>query len=155
MKIAGRKNDGAWFRMNQAIHSLTSAQKTLLQSKLEAIATLPAFVTALVAFQAKTGVQTSSGTSPTVTTLCVAWVTNGIPRQVWMGVMTFDTYTLTAGKYTKDTEPSLRKFAIDLRGTVTQFMFGLRAADDITDTGDINQANPGGNPDGTHPKPKA
>jgi hypothetical protein len=156
MKIAGRKNDGAWFRTNQAILALSSAQRTSLLAKLNAIATLPAFVAALIAFQNKTGVTITGGGSWTASSLMTSYTVSGIPRQVWMGVMTFDTYTKqSSGKYTKDTEPSLRRFAIDLRGTVTQFIFAQREIDDVTDTGDVNQDNPGGNPDGTSPKVKA
>jgi hypothetical protein len=156
MKLAGAKNDGAWFRSNQQMHGLTDTQKTRLATLIQDLPGMAAYIAALSAFETKTGVTIQSGTSDfSSATLATTYVTNGIPRQVWFGVMTFDTYTKQAdGSYTKDTEPSLRVFAKQLRHTVRRYLFAQRQLNDVTDLGDIDTGNPGGNPDTVMPKPK-
>jgi hypothetical protein len=154
MKIAGRKNDGAWWRANQTLHGLSDSQKgnlvTLLSSTSEATAALAALQT----IATKAGISMPSDMVGSPVSWCHSLIYDGVPRQVWFGVTTFDTYTKqTDGRYVKDAEPAMRLFAIKLRKIITQFIFASRELNDVLDIGTIDAGNPGGIPDTIMPKP--
>jgi len=149
MKIAGRKNDGAWFRTNQFIKSLDSGPKAALATQIEGLASAADAFTALTDLQGKCGVM-SSWVPTTLAAWCTAMVTHGIPRQVWFGVLSFDTYTKGEdGKFTPDHATPFRLFAIDVRWLLKRYSHGYAAIDDLTNGTDRDQGNPSGYPDAT------
>lgn len=151
MKIAGRKNDGAWARTNLFLADANAELKAGLVVLIAGMNTLNA------GFEALTGLQQDCGVLTTeLPTDALAWATTlvnaGIPRQIWMGTLSFDVYqehTNPAGKkvYTKKYEPAIRAMSIELRYTVTRFIYGIRAVKDLTNKRLRSEGNPSGQPD--------
>jgi hypothetical protein len=154
MKIAGQKNDGAWFRINRWIKKTiggngNAAVAQGLVAAIQALDTYAPYVAALNAIMAKVGL-------PALTTddLATHWMQSGIPREVWMGKFTFDTYTKgtdSHGKtvYTPDNAVAALKFANDLRPLLIKAKMGLRIYNDVRNLVTIRQGNPGGIADDT------
>lgn len=150
MKIAGRKNDGAWFRTNKFINKLGVEDRAKLIAAAIANAVLmPQALAAFVEIQSlasTVGVNVAGGLDNGN-----AWLTkiftSGIPRQVWYGRYTFMTYSKVGAKYVPDFGTQLFHFSKLLRRFMKNYLFGLRGWNDLTDTGALGNNNPGGLPD--------
>lgn len=148
MKIAGRKNDGAWFRFNNFVKDADAATRSTLVGIIEGIDTLQAAHTALVELGEAVGL-TDDNIPSTPEEWASIMGTKGVARQVWMGTLSFDTYRegpVVAGRktYIKEHELAFRKFSVDLRYVVTRFMFGSRAVKDLVNKKTVEQGNPSG-----------
>lgn len=151
MKIAGQKNDGAWFRANKAIHALSPENKASLAALLQTLPTATNAFGAIETLASELGVDPPASPA-NVGAWCSTLCTSGIPRQVWYGHLTFTTYTRSGAsgsfKYTANYQDLMFAFAKDLRKTVINYIKGFRAINDLLDNGDRNHGNPGGNPIG-------
>lgn len=150
MKIAGRKNDGAWFRTNKAIHKLSPTDKESFTSALnEAVGLKAAAVfTDMQSLAAECGI----AWPPTSTiTDAGSWLNSmaqfGIPRQIWNGHFTFTTYAKVGGKLKANYQTQVHFFAKDLRKFCKEFLFGGRQIKDVFSIGGADAGNPGGIPD--------
>jgi len=153
MKIAGLKNQSAWFRYNKAIRELPTGDKARLKTIILASDFVDLAHNDILALAAEVGV-----TSPDFPSSATAWVeamlSSGIPLQVWMGRLSFTTYAIVeahgdveaywGGNY----QNNIRYFAKDLRRMVMLFIKGIRAINDLTNTQTLTSGNPGGLPDG-------
>lgn len=151
MKIAGRKNDGAWFRTNEAISNLTTdAERSNLAGSIAASTKIAAAHAALAAIIVRTGI---SGIAHATTTAqwAAAMVQDGIPRQIWNGNLSWAPYTKHPGvvndTYTKDGEVAIRKFGEDLRRICKQYFLARRLVRDVFNSGSRAEGNVGGMPD--------
>lgn len=153
MKVAGRKNDGAWFRTNKAIQALNDDERVNLANKIGASDFIDAAYNALVTILDKTGI-----TGIDYAGSKAAWATvmadTGIPRQVWNGNLSWAPYTKVTGGtfvtrtiYLKDGESQMRNFAKDLRRICKEFFMSRRLVRDVFNLGGPNEGNPGGLPD--------
>lgn len=147
-KIAGQKNDGAWFRTNAFIKKLDGGEKSALEQQIAAIGTIGAAFDAI-----KSALNDAGVPADRFHVNASTWATSlshGIPRQVWFGVTTFDKYDksshILSGNvtYDKQIEPKLRVFAIDLRYTLRTFIKMMKEAKDLANLLPANQGNPGG-----------
>jgi len=159
MKIAGRRNDGAWFRTNKAIAALSDENRaSLISAMKESLgAKAGAFVADVQALAAECGV-TNPTTAQSADTLLERFGTVGIPRQVWWGKLSFTTYSPIGvkvegvpQKFQANYQSAIHYFAKDLRRFMKYWVLGLRQLNDITDLTDRQEGNPGGLPD-THPE---
>lgn len=152
MKVAGRKNDGAWFRTNKRIRQLTPGERTSLGVAIQGLPNYAAYSAVVSAFAEAAGTTqleifgtTGSGQ------LADRWAASGIPRQVWLGVLSYDTYTLVGDRYVPDHAEVARKFGIEIRTLCKRFMFALRQFLDLTNVAPRDEGNPSGvadaNPD--------
>lgn len=151
MKIAGRKNDGAWYRTNKRIKNMTEAEKTNLALIISEIDTLPDFITAMADLAEQTGAVLPPNLSDP-TTYAESLTDIGIPRQVWMGLLSYDTYSpdpTDDTNFLPDHADPVRLFANDLRTIVTRALFGMRALRDIGNIASRAEGNPGGIADAT------
>lgn len=150
MKIAGRKNDGAWYRTNKELAKLDGNDQGALNAVLQLIPTSDAAFNALLALANETGVD-----GPTFPANKGAWlfrmITEGIPRQIYMGKLTFTTYTEVVGEngpyLLGNYQSEIHHFAKDLRKALANWLFARRQMRDVFDMGSIDKGNPGGNPD--------
>lgn len=147
MKRAGAKNDGAWYRANKAIGKMTTIERLSLATKINSHAATAAMFAALEELSASVGVQAVEAGMTDVAAWVTALTTKGIPRQLWLGVMTFDTYTKVGDVYKKDHAAQAFAFGTVIRKTVRDFIFGLREVKDVYNLGNITTGNPGGLPD--------
>lgn len=147
MKIAGRKNPGAWFRANKVIKSLSETERNNLAGLLKGSPNADTAFNDFKGMIISAGV-TFPGLPTTKDAWCISMAANGIPWQVWNGVLSFTTYTKTGGKYYPAAQSSMHYFSVDVRKIVTRFLFGRRAAKDVFDVGGPTEGNPGGLPDG-------
>lgn len=147
MKIAGRKNDGAWFRTNKFLVNLDNDRhQTLITTFNAAFADQASAAFAEIQGLAATcGVNVAGGVGTSGD-----WVSlmfgEGIPRQVWYGRYTFMTYSKVAGKYVPDFGPQLFAFSKILRRFLKNYIFALRNFNDQTNQGALGNNNPGGLP---------
>jgi len=153
MKIAGRKNAGAWYRTNKFIKKATAGgYEADLVTVINDIETLPAYITAIADIAAKTGVGVPEGLQ-TADSFATILGRDGIPEGVWMGTLAFDTYTRTglqgAYKYKSDHAKEAREFAIDLRAALARFMFARRLLLDTENAQTRAAGNPSGVADAT------
>jgi len=145
MKIAGRKNDGAWFRTNKAIKTLTPEEATALQDKLRTalINKASAAFTDITSLAAECGVGL-----PEQMTSVEQWLNGfavrGIPRQVWNGRFTFTTYSEVNGKMVANYQSQIHYFAKDLRRFMKYWLLGRRQVKDLENFQAANAGNPGG-----------
>jgi len=158
MKIAGQKNDGAWFRFNLAMKTIRQASSEgALESLRTKIKNLPGIVAYLasltdIATLAGVGLDEHLGSADTFATQLV---TIGIPRQVWMGHLTFTIYEKQEpdenGKvrYKGVGQSQAHAFAKQLRKACIQWLKAQRQLSDVGNIGDIDSGNPGGLPDAT------
>lgn len=151
MKIAGRKNDGAWYRTNKFLKKLDEAGSAQLAILIAAIPEITAAFGAVVDLNSKIGGDTTNWFT-TVEAWADALSTN-VPRQVFIGNLSFDTYSsITVGavtRYTADHATEIRKFSIPLRHVYKEFMFGHRAVADLQNLKTAQNGNPGGIADAT------
>jgi hypothetical protein len=163
MKIAGRKNDGAWFRTNkvlQDIRTSTEGSTTLIASIKANTALWPLIQSAFAEVQSyasNCGVNIA-GSITTADTWLGQMVTFGIPRQVWYGRYTFMTYSRVANHnhvagdskppfiYTPDFGVQLFAMAKVLRLFMKNYVFAARGWNDLTDETANGLGNPGKNP---------
>lgn len=152
MKIAGRKNNGAWFRANKVIHNLSETEQGDLTAYLEdALSEVKDDAyNAVLALLAEAGV-----TPPASPSTANAWISRmvlvGIPLQIWMGRLSFTTYSKTgegeSAVYTANYQTAIHNFGKRLRKAVTRWLMGRRQSRDIFDIGLQSEGNPGGQPD--------
>ncbi len=154
MKIAGRKNDGAWFRANKVIQNLTPSQRASFIALLTGMASMAGWYEIINQFQALAGI--GSGDDSYIAdpdALCTAYATNGIPRQAWYGILSYDTYTKSGTSpdfvYTPDHQHEAFLFGHELRKLVKDFVFARRAALDLGNIGSREAGNPSGIADAT------
>jgi len=157
MKIAGQKNDGAWFRLNKTLKTLradvdTEAEIYDLSTRL---ASGEFFNNAFTAMQ---NMATQAGVTPPASpssgsAWCARLVEIGIPRQLWHGRLSFTTYTRTgdAGSYSysADYQSTFHALGKHIRKVCKIWLKTRRAIRDLTDTGLAAEGNPGGQPDAT------
>ena len=89
-KIAGRKNDGAWFRWNKWIIAQPSSTQAAFVSACQGEAAFQNAFMVINDYITEVGVQPSAFPSTVQ-----EWITElsvGIPRQLWDGVTTYDFY---------------------------------------------------------------
>jgi len=168
MKIAGKKNDGAWYRMNKKIASLdTEEEKANLAGSIAAIVDAPQTGGPdaggiLAAFEALQAIQDRAGLVLTgIPENSSAWATNlverGIPRQIWMGRLSWTTTTKTGtgagAEYSADHQSAIHYFAKELRRVCYQYFLVRRQMRDLFDIGNALQGNVGGHPDGADDAP--
>lgn len=153
MKIAGRKNDGAWYRTNKAINDLTISEKESLKAKLlEALNNKgEAWIADMNSLADECGVahaQNFENWDTYTNTL----VSNGIPRQLWNGRLSFTTYGLIDGtgvngvpaKYFANYQSNVHYLAKDLRRFFKYWLMGLREIKDLSNVLSADLGNPGG-----------
>ena len=154
MKIAGRKNDGAWFRANKFISQMGSEAKAALKDQIMELDSVDLAYNAIAGLAAETGV--TSDLFPSDSEAWVdALVAHGIPRQIYMGLLSFDTYSkqLIEGTdperftYVPNHAGPIREFGKEIRHMLKQFLHGIVAVQDLTNTGAMGEGNPGGYPD--------
>lgn len=150
MKVAGRKNDGAWFRANKFLASVDEATRDNIATQINASAFLDEAYNALSALADELFVNIDDIDTKEAWTLKL--VSNGIPRQIWNGRLSYTTYTkLTtgprAGQYQANYQSAFHYFAKDLRKIMTRAILGIREINDLTNQGALGNQNPGGLPD--------
>jgi len=162
MRIAGKKNDGAWFRANRNIASLdTEEEKNNLAGSIAAIVDvlqpdgeskggIAAAFSALSELQARAGL-VLTGIPTTEAEWARNMVDRGIPRQIWMGRLTWTSTTKTGtgagAEYAADHQSEMHYFAKELRRVVYQYFLVRRQMRDLFDIGAQSQGNVGGHPD--------
>ncbi len=147
MKIAGRKNDGAWFRTNKAISLMNETDKTNLVTFLGTESLfVDSYYNDMVALAAECGIAIDEMPADRDAFLS-ALIHQGIPRQVWQGRLTFTTYSKVEGKYVPNYTASALSFANELRGFLKRYLHARRQIRDVFDLGSALQGNPGGLPD--------
>jgi len=149
MKIAGRKNDGAWYRTNKVIKTLSVEEATDLATKIEDLPSMPNFLEAVQAIAGQAGISTTHPSYPASTgTLAQTYSTAGVPRQVWFGNWSYDTYEKTGTApdfvYTKTHWEIAQSFGEEIRKAMKEFLFARRALKDIANVEDRDAGNPGG-----------
>ncbi len=155
MKVAGRKNDGAWYRTNKAIFHLEEDEKSALQVLILASDFIDNAFQAISDFTAYAGLDpdTVDGIAASAADWANKMAFNGIPRQVWFGVLSWDSYTkvddgLGNFTYTPDHSVNFRLFAQDLRKILKKFMLARRQVLDLSNFGLRSKGNVGGIADG-------
>ncbi len=154
MKIAGRKNDGAWFRTNKVIRQLDTGERADLRTKLLALPSVGSFVGAIQEFAVAAGISTSHPSYPTdAESLMSTYVTNGIPRQVWYGYWSYDTYAKVTvddvDKYIKNHATVAQDFGEEIREAMKRYLMARRELKDLANTEVRSAGNPGGIADAT------
>jgi hypothetical protein len=149
MKIAGRKNDGAWFRMNKVIKVLDADERTALGAKIVACPHFPEAYNVLTELANEAGMTSgTSGVPATSDDWLQILVTTGIPRQCWFGVLSYDTYTRAGAPgsytYTQDHQEDWFAFGKELRKACKEFIFARRQALDLSNVISRQFGNPGG-----------
>lgn len=148
MKISGQKNDGAWFRANRALRKLTETERASITARIAENSLFAELAfNDMLALAAETGVD--SLTMPGTTS---AWISHmmedGIPRQIWMGRLTFTTYAEVDGKIVGNYQSNIHYFAHELRKFVITSLKAFRQVKDVFNIGNLVTGNPGGLPDG-------
>lgn len=148
MKVAGRKNDGAWYRANVVIKGLSSGERTALAASISSLDSAANYVGVIQDFYNAAGLSSDENYPADVSALGLNYTTNGIPRQAWMGVLSYDRYNRegTSGDYTYTPINQANAFAFgkDIRKLMKQFVFARRQAKDLTNVAARNTGNPGG-----------
>jgi len=163
MKIAGRKNDGAWFRTNCVLmgnqklgtQPMGETEKTALKAYLITnMLFADAYFNSLLSLQAEAGLVIPAAPT-TVAEFIGKLIDEGIPRQVWLGKLTFTTYTkvpttiqLPSGailnKYVPNYVEHAANFGNELRGFMKRYLFARREIRDVFQLGSALEGNPGG-----------
>jgi hypothetical protein len=129
-KIAGRKNDGAWFRTNKDLVALTSQEQESLVTAIEGAENL--YTAVSNAYAGITTLMMTIGILPadfpsSVQLWLLQLVKLGIPRQIWDGVTTYDVYTRSGSagsyKYSKTLQPVIFLMSKYLRPFLKQWLF--------------------------------
>lgn len=155
MKIAGRKNDGAWFRTNKAIQTLSEVERANLAGSIDNSPFIDGaynFLTSLIAEVGITGIDHAQNTLE----WAQAMTNEGIPRQIWLGNLSWSTYdkqdvgnvvTGVRHVYVKNGVHEIREFGADLRKICKRYFLGRRQVRDLFNSGSRAEGNPGGLPD--------
>ena len=153
MKRAGLKNDGAWFRANKFIKSLSEDDRSMLGNIIQNLPTIDAAFNALVSLQSEVGLSAESGWPDSAGAWGISMALKGIPRQIWYGHLTFTTYALSgeegSRKATANYQSPIHYFAKDLRRAVSVFKAADRELRDVFDI--LGRNNPSGLPNATKP----
>lgn len=153
MKIAGRKNDGAWYRANRMIRDLDSGEKMALSGILASLEGASNYLAVVQDFYLAAGLTGSDEYPHSVTDLSDNWANHGIPRQTWMGTLSYDTYTRSGEPgdytYTPNHQATAFEFGKELRKAMRDFTFAKRQAKDLTNVAPKDEGNPGGIADAT------
>lgn len=145
MKVAGRKNDGAWFRFNKFVKKANGETKQKLAERIRQTATLEPAFQALHTMAQEAGIDGTTGVPASSQEWAEQMASKGVARQVWHGTLSYDTYA--DGR--KEHESPFFEFAKDLRLEVTKFMFLGRAVKDLANKASRVDGNPGGVADAT------
>lgn len=153
MKIAGRKNDGAWYRANKFIKAASPGVKSLLSAAIAESLFIDNAYNALVALQTKALGSTATtggyGLPDTAAEWAATLGTVGIPRQVWFGKLSWTTYSEDGAGFHPDGASEMHYFGKDLRKIVRNVMLGTRQMYDIANLATRQQGNVGGKADAT------
>lgn len=148
MKVAGRKNDGAWYRANLTIKSLSSSERDALKTKLESMTSISNFLTAIQDLYDDAGLSGDANRPADVNAVAANYSTTGIPRQAWFGVLSWDTYDVTViggtNKYNPTHRSAAFEFGKEIRKLMKTFTFARRQAKDLTNLANRSEGNPGG-----------
>lgn len=154
MKIAGLKNDGAWFRYNKKIREQfenSPDDADSLQVAIQDIETLEDFYNVLVDLGTEIGQVAGGDLVPaTQGALAEVYSHSGIPRQVWLGNLSWDIYLPPNSEGNPKAYPVKKhqaivaEFALDLRDCVKKFFLSRRQIADIVNIRKVSQGNPGG-----------
>lgn len=138
MKIAGRKNDSAWYRANKFIQTLNSDQREALADQMSAGSYSDGAYNEISAFAAELHVDITA-TAPNVNAWCLSMATHGIPRQVWYGKYSYVTYSQNGDfKYVPNYGTALFAFSKELRKLMVRATFGFREINDLTNAAEHN-----------------
>lgn len=153
MKIAGRKNDGAWYRANKMIKGLESGEKTALATTLAGLDHAVDYMGVIQDFYTAAGLSGDADYPTEVAEMTSNYTQVGIPRQVWMGQLSYDTYDRTGEPggwtYTPRHRATAFNFGKEIRKAVRDFTFARRQARDLTNVAYFTKGNPGGRADAT------
>ena len=144
MKVAGRKNDGAWFRTNKDIQGLTVAEKGNLANLLAACPSSDNAFNDLLALKDQLSLD-GVAFPPTKLNWLTIMTQSGIPRQVWMGHLSWTTYSKTDSGYKANYQSHILEFSKELRKACKEFFFGRRQLLDLGNSTSVH--NPGLLPD--------
>lgn len=161
MKISGRKNDGAWYRTNKEIKKLNANDKSALTNwLLNKLQTDDIYFNAMLSLQSEAGI-TNQQFPTTVEMYIGLLIETGIPRQTWLGKLTFSTYTKVANpefgegggepefRYVQNYASEAHAFGKELRHWMTIWLKARRQLRDIFQEGASDEGNPGGIADAT------
>jgi len=145
MKIAGQKNQGAWFRFNKWLltGNTGSPQPMSVTGPLRDKIVASDFVDA--AFNAMQALATEAGQG-SVATDAEGWIqsmmVNGIPLQIWMGRLSWTSYVRSGSpgsyEYTPNYQSEIHYFANDLRKICSHYRASIREVADVFVLGDQN-----------------
>jgi hypothetical protein len=154
MKIAGRKNDGAWFRTNKLIKTLNSSQQDDLAQQLLDLSEFNALYTIVSDFQTAAGITTGeSGYVDSAEELAATYAQSGIPRQAWFGRLSYDLYTRSGGpgsyEYTPTHQGDMHQAGKAIRKLMKEYIMARRQALDLGNVVFRTDGNPSGIADAT------
>lgn len=154
-KRAGLKNDGKWFRTNKVIAQLNETEKTALKNQIVELEELEPFFDAYRDLVEIAGLEDDDEFPTTKDEFAQNLVDDGIPRQVYMGVLSYDSWSKEevpgqGTKYKPVHQEEARKFGSELRKVLSDFLTMRRQARDLANVGTRAEGNPGGDPDGTN-----
>lgn len=113
MKIAGMKNDGAWFRANRWLRKQSTETKDIMKLDVGLLVAYRLVFKTItdIAQQSGVGDALVLGASPIEShiTLLAQHMATGIPRQVWMGKLSYDVYTLVPDESQVPNQVSINK----------------------------------------------
>jgi hypothetical protein len=127
-KIAGRKNDGAWYRWNKWILHQPTATQAAFTALFSNTLPFTGSYTVIKSYMVDTGVQTSA--FPSTAEAWALELSIGVPRQIWDGVTTYDYYDKTGGggvepaTYTKTMQPLIFALSVEIRAAAKKIRFG-------------------------------
>lgn len=126
-KIAGRKNDGAWFRFNRWILAEPAGTQAAFRAALSASNSIIPAYAVIETYINKVGADQAS--FPATVDAWALELSIGVPLQLWMGVTTYDYYQPKGdgppySGYEKLMEPAIFKFSVDIRTIAKQIRFG-------------------------------
>jgi len=149
MKIAGRKNDGAWFRTNKVIQGLNASEQVSLATQIELMDSMGSYLEAIQELAGQAGISSGHPSYPaSAEVLAGTYSSIGIPRQSWYGQWSYDTYEKTGTapdfKYTKTHWQAAHNFGKEIRELMKDFLFARRALLDLANVQNRDAGNPGG-----------
>lgn len=144
MKIAGRKNDGAWYRTNKKLQTVGPSAAGVLKTLLVGDTTIAAMHAVILNLANEGGYVEVPDEIADLDAWVTTLVETGIPRQAWLGVLTWDRYTKDGDVYTPEHAATWRAGAAQLRKLVTRFFLTRRQINDLGQIGTAQEGNPGG-----------
>jgi len=150
--------------MNKKIQSLATEEERdnlsgsiaaivdVLQANGEMHGSIQSAFSALEALQDRAGL-VLTGIPANVAEWAENLVARGIPRQIWMGRLSWTSTTKTGtgsgAEYSADHQSAFHYFAKELRRVCYQYFLVRRQMRDLFDIGGLADGNPGGHPDAT------